>query len=132
MKNLGKLMCESLDNVNEGNNKLTDKKELFDKLELGEFVSFKDLKAGDVVRHTKLTNSLFKVIRKYQNMDTARANLGDEFDELLSNELIEDLTTGALITKSLPVCLVEYNGKELIHIYAPEKYENVETLVFLK
>ena len=118
-------MCEHLESINECN-------ELFDKLELGEFVNFKELKSGDVVRHTKNTNSSFKVIRKYQNMDTARANLGDEFDELLSKELIQDLTTGALFTNSLPVCLVDCDGKELIHIYAPEKYENVETLVLLK
>lgn len=131
MKSLSQHLNESL-NVNEAEI-LFDKKEIQKKLDAKDYKLFDELEEGDDAQNTAEPDELYTVIKKYNNIETARANVGDELeDEDVIKHYTEAIQSGASFASSLPVVLVKHNDEHRLFIYAPEKADDVDTLVVFK
>lgn len=129
MKSLSQHLNESL-HVNEAE-VLFDEKEMQKKLDANEYKSFDDLEVGDEAQYSSKPDELYTIAKKYNNIETARANLGDDIEDMLGH-YSEDVIDGASFASSLPVVLVDHNDHQQIFIYAPEKADDVNTLVAFK
>ena len=83
MKSLSQHLNESLQ-VNESE-VIFDKKEIQKKLDSKEYKSFDDLQEGDEAQFTAKPDELYTISKKYTNIETARANIGDDIDDMLKN-----------------------------------------------
>ena len=88
------------------------------------------MQEGDEAQFTAKPDELYTISKKYTNIETARANNGDDIDNMLE-KYTKALVDAPNFASSLPVVKVEHNGKELIYIYSPDKFDSVETLVVL-
>ena len=130
MKTLSQHLLEHMSTqVNEAS-VIFSKNEIVEKIENDKYVKFDDLKDGLDAQNTGKEDEVYTIIAKYSNIETARANNGDDIDNMLE-KYTKALVDAPNFASSLPVVKVEHNGKELIYIYSPDKFDSVETLVVL-
>ena len=106
------------------------KSEMLEKIKSEEFKTFDDIEEGDEAQRTSEPDEIYTIIKKYNNIDTARANIPD-IDDMLKG-YSEDIEVSANFASSLPVVLVQHNDNQQVFVYAPEKADAVETLVVFK
>lgn len=94
------------------------------------YKTFDELKEGDEVVYVGKTKPM-KVVRKFKDSMTARSGVKD-FELYLSKTLEDTYASGLSFANSLPLVAVKDGDEFTIHLYAPDKYTDVDTLICFK